>query len=377
MFTRRMLAAAFGAGACAAACSAQSNARGAPRRPAPDDVLHLMDVARAPGLTYAVLESGRITASAVHGVRRAGEPATATTFFDSASLAKPVYATAILALADEGVLDLDRPLQAYLPMFSDTQAQSITARHVLSHTTGLPNWDYDEAPIAAAFPPGSQWAYSGEAFFMLQRVVEHLTSRPLADLLQHYVFGPAGMMRSTIVWSDAVAADNASPHDNSGDLIDDRYTTQAFSITRAAYVATSGVPMARWTTDDALRACTATGDRPYPGNTIPNPAYGLWTNAAEYAQFLLYASGDRRRAEPQVRLRGALSWGLGWGLEQSDDGFFAWHHGDGSGVKNCFMLHLPSQTGIVIFANSDNGAAIYRRMIRGFFEREFDTFLWV
>jgi CubicO group peptidase (beta-lactamase class C family) len=61
--------------------------------------------------------------------------------FDAASLSKPVFAHAILQLADQGVLSLDAPLAGYLPgyMPADQRALAITAKHVLSHSAGLPN----------------------------------------------------------------------------------------------------------------------------------------------------------------------------------------------------------------------------------------------
>jgi CubicO group peptidase (beta-lactamase class C family) len=345
--------------------------------PRADEIDHMLDVARVPALTYAVIENGRLTEMAVRGFRKERKAATAQTFFDSASLAKPVFAAAALRLADEGVLDLDRPLQSYMPVFQDARAQAITARHVLSHSTGLPNWHFSEEPIAARFAPGTQWGYSGEAHFILLRVIEHLTGKTLAALLDEHVIRPAGMVRSSIVWTSEVAADNAWPHDNFGDPVDDRFITQRISMVRFEYARKAEIDMARWTTEDALQACKANGEDPYPGNAIPNPAFGLWTNAGDYARFLIHAAQDNRRAQPQIRMRGNLAWALGWGLELGAAGPFAWHHGDAGGVKNFFMLHLPSCSGVVVFGNGENAIRIYRRMTRQIFSREFDAFLWV
>ena len=70
------------------------------------------------------------------------QPVSEETVFEAASLGKPVFAYAVLRMADAGVLDLDRPLYDYLPLpdANNPRMKRVTPRHVLSHTTGLPNW---------------------------------------------------------------------------------------------------------------------------------------------------------------------------------------------------------------------------------------------
>lgn len=343
------------------------------------EVPRMLDIARVPALTYALIESGRITESAAIGVTKVGgRPVSNSTYFDAASLTKPIFATIVLTLAKSGLIDLDKPLQDYKPLFEDPQSQTITARHVLSHSTGLPNWHFSlKEPIKSEFKPGTRWSYSGEAYFILLSVVESLTQLSFAQLTEKFVFGPAGMHRSSVVWTEAVAANNAWPHDNVGDPMDDKLLTQRQSLVRYDYAQKTGVPMERWMAADSLRACEANSEKPVPGNALPNAAFGLWTTAEDYARFLIFASQDARREELIVPMRGNLGWGLGWGLESSSEGTFAWQWGDTSGVKNLFMVHLPSRTGLVIFTNGENGLRMYRRLVRTSFSREFDAFLWI
>src|SRR5688572_28712783 len=114
------------------------------------------------------------------------------TIFAAASLTKPVFAAGVMALVDDGTLELDRPLGEYLPepyLAADDRTASITARMVLSHTTGFPNWregsDDRVHPSRGAprlrWPPGTRWGYSGEGFSYLQHVVEQLCAAPVAD----------------------------------------------------------------------------------------------------------------------------------------------------------------------------------------------------
>ncbi|KGT10301.1 hypothetical protein NV63_00790 [Elizabethkingia anophelis] len=93
-------------------------------------------------------------------------------FFEAASLSKPVFSYFVLKLAHEGKLNLDKPLYQYLPAdnISDERYKKITARMVLSHTTGLPNWS-EITPIPLLFNPGEKFSYSGEAFVYLAKVI--------------------------------------------------------------------------------------------------------------------------------------------------------------------------------------------------------------
>ena len=106
---------------------------------------NLMREADVPGLSIAVIQDGKVLLNQSFGVMNAGtrEPVTASTVFEAASLSKPVFAYAVLKLADAGKLDLDKPLVQYLGdsyIKDDERVNLITARRVLTHSTGFPNW---------------------------------------------------------------------------------------------------------------------------------------------------------------------------------------------------------------------------------------------
>lgn len=96
---------------------------------------------------------------------------------NGASLVKPVVAQAALEIID----DLDEPVLG-----------DITVRHVLTHTTGLPNWRPGKS-LEPLRSPGVQWGYSGEGFVLLQRYLERRTGQSLDDLVDAHVFAPLGM----------------------------------------------------------------------------------------------------------------------------------------------------------------------------------------
>jgi CubicO group peptidase (beta-lactamase class C family) len=287
----------------------------------------LLDEHDVPGVAAGVADDAGETQIVTAGSRGAGQGAVdADTLFVAASLTKPVFATGVLTLVDAGVLDLDRPLseyvaEPYLP--ADGRAATITARMVLSHTTGFPNWRED-GPLFLRWPPGTRWGYSGEGYAYLQEVVEHVTGAPLDHFLADAVLRPLGMDSSTMVRRPGDDVRLAAGHDRRG---------------------------ARQPRSRSMGRKAAAG--------------GLYTTAPDYLRFLVHSLSDRHRLfEPQVRIDDELSWGLGWGVEESAGGRAVWQWGSDPGYKN-FVIGLPGDgRGVVVLTNGDRGALVYREVVR-------------
>src|SRR6266481_3468323 len=180
-------------------------------------VQQLITDAHVPGLSMAVLDDRQATALTVVGVRNSLDRAAVDqqTIFGAASLSKPLFAYAVLQLVDAGKLAFDTPLSRHVPDYvaDDPRAAAVTVRHVLSHTSGLPNWRSVDLPLKTYFPPGERFSYSGEGFVWLQRVVEAVTGESLNTTLRRLVFEPLGMHRSSYVWQSVLEANYADPHD--------------------------------------------------------------------------------------------------------------------------------------------------------------------
>src|SRR4051794_22461196 len=121
-------------------------------------VAELMAEANVPGLALAVVRGGQLAETLELGRKRAGEDERVdrTTVFQAASLSKPVFAYLVLQLVSEGVLELDVPLSTYWVesyVHNDDMLSMVTARHVLSHTTGWPNWRPQGEPLVREAPP--------------------------------------------------------------------------------------------------------------------------------------------------------------------------------------------------------------------------------
>jgi CubicO group peptidase (beta-lactamase class C family) len=182
------------------------------------------ETAAIPGLSAATIQHGALSGLVTFGVRdiQTKNAVDTGTVFEAASLSKPMLAYAALQLVDAGKLDLDEPLSHLVPAVaaSDAEASSITARHVLTHTTGLPNWRREEYPLRTYFSPGSRFSYSGEGFVYLQSAIECLMDEPLESLMTSLVFEPLGLDRSSYVWREAFEENFAASHDDQGNVSD-------------------------------------------------------------------------------------------------------------------------------------------------------------
>jgi CubicO group peptidase (beta-lactamase class C family) len=248
------------------------------------------------------------------------------TVFAAASLSKPVFASGVMALVEAGALELDRPLTDYVAesyLADDERAASITARMVLSHTTGFPNWRED-GPLFLRWSPGTRWGYSGEGYAYLQQVVEQLAGARLDRYLADAVLGPLAMDDSSFVWRDEREARVAVGHDR------------------------DGRPQPRSGASEAKAA-----------------AGGMYTTAPDYLRFLIHSLACAHHMfEPQVRVDDELAWGLGWGIEESGGGRAVWQWGNDPGYKN-FVIGRPADgQGVVVLTNGDRGALVYRDVVR-------------
>ncbi len=163
---------------------------------------------KIPGISIAVIKDFQVVYSRGFGVKNAatGEPVGDDTVFEAASMTKPVFAYTVLRLVDRGVLDLDTPLYTYLPyedITHDDRYKLITARMVLTHRTGFPNWRTGKLDIK--FTPGTKVSYSGEGFVYLGKVVERLTGKKLVNLCREEVFEPLGIENASLIWNGNMA----------------------------------------------------------------------------------------------------------------------------------------------------------------------------
>ncbi|MEN1728253.1 MAG: serine hydrolase [Pseudomonadota bacterium] len=159
-----------------------------------------MDHYTIPGAGVAIIKDGEIVYRQEYGVTNwlTQQPVRRKNLFDIGSITKVIFAFAVHRLVERGVLELDRPLYEYLPfedIAHDERSKLFTARLVLSHQTGLPNWRFqnDDGLLDIEFTPGEGYRYSGEGYDYLGRVVEHLTGESLETVMMREAVEPLGM----------------------------------------------------------------------------------------------------------------------------------------------------------------------------------------
>ena len=345
----------------------------------PPDVARMLEVTRVPGVAVTGIKAAG-PYQLFAGVERAGGPAiTARTLFPAASLSKPVFAWAVQNLSRQGKLDLNRPLQDYVDLGLEGTARKITALHVLTHSTGLTNWRFQpNLPLVSAFEPGTRWQYSGEGFVLLQRVVEKIVGRPIAEYMRTAVLEPLGMTQSTFAWSPEIQNLAASGHDRHGALLE---RSLAF-YERRNYetLQKSGLNPASATYEQITSAYQQNKQPFLPVGLSPNMAGSLQTTIGDYAFFLAHVLKAVTRSDdfkPRVDVNRDIAWAPGWGVDRSFKSPSLFHWGDGPGFKNFCWVQPAKNSALVFFTNGDSGAALYAWLFRQLMNEDPSAFYWI
>jgi len=181
-----------------------------------------MDSLGIPGISIAIINDAKIVYHRALGVSNVDtkEKVTDETLLDAGSMSKPLFAYLVMKMVDKGILNLDQPLYSYLPypdISYDERYKLITARMVLCHTSGFPNWRWfnKDNKLDLKFTPGTSFGYSGEGYEYLANVVAHLNNIPkngLQDLFEKEVAGPLGMKYAYYTWNDYLEKHRATGH---------------------------------------------------------------------------------------------------------------------------------------------------------------------
>jgi CubicO group peptidase (beta-lactamase class C family) len=291
------------------------------------------------GLAVAVVKHGALSQGFCgYADRDERAPVTEKTVFGAASLSKPVFAYLVLKLVDQGVLSLDVPLAElvdYAP--GDALAAEITATHVLSHTTGFPNWRSSELPLRCYFRPGQRFSYSGEGFVFLQRAVERLTGESIDLTARRLVFEPLGMSRSTL--DRTIALDDAVP---------------PAAVAGGAGETCNVAHSLRTTAHDYARFLQAVLD----GADLTPATAASWMEARTLVPANFVNTGDPT-GKPQTDP--AVAWGLGWGLETESRSFFQW--GARDGYVSFTIGSRADRTAFVMLTTGFTGLECLRQLV--------------
>lgn len=333
------------------------------------EITRLMTAAHVTGLAITIYQNDTVAymRGFGHAVDSTKRPLLPRTNLYAASLSKAVFGTLVMKLVHEGVIDLDKPLESYLPQpihaypetdkwhedFRDLRTDSlyhrITARMCLSHTTGFPNWRWYEPDekLRCKFEPGTRYSYSGEGLTYLQVVLEKITGRNIEDLMQEKLFKPLGMARSSYLWQPALEDDYALGHDTAGTA----YPKDKDNDARAASTMET-------TLEDMSRFCEAL----LQGKVLDAKSRdAMWSPQIRIRSIKQFGPLAWRDSTMNDDIE--LSYGLGWGLRKSPLGRGAFKEGHGDGFQDYMVLFPEQHSGVLIMTNSDNGEGIFKELL--------------
>lgn len=217
--------------AVALATTSQALAKPADYKTLDAEAARLMAVGKIPGLAFAVIEHGKVTHVSAQGWRNVEKklPLTPDTIMYAASITKATFADYVLMLVDDGKLDLDTPIKAYLPkplpdypqyadLAKDPRWEQITPRMLMTHTAGFPNfrWLNADEKLDIKTTPGTRFLYSGEGINLMQFVIEQGLGLKVGDEMNRRIFTPLGMTRSSMSWRPDFAANLADGYHEDG-----------------------------------------------------------------------------------------------------------------------------------------------------------------
>lgn len=334
----------------------------------------LVTDANVHGLAITVFEDNKISYQKAFGYANVVTEDSLKTshVFYGASFSKAVFGYLVAELANEGIIDLDKPLQHYFDvpipelffkkewrgfheLANDSRYEKITARMCLSHTTGFPNWRWmnraaeftPEGKLFIAFDPGTQYSYSGEGMMLLQNAIEHITGKGLEELARERIFEHLQMSMTSYLWQPRFRNKHCYGHKTTGELIPKDSADEAGA---AGSMETTPEDYAKF----VQHVLKLSKEKAPITQLLFAPNIAIHTKRQFGAKSL----------EPSNEFaQTGLNYGLGWGLLQSPYGTATFKEGHGDGFQHYSIIFPERGKGVIIMTNSDNGESIFKELL--------------
>lgn len=316
-----------------------------------------------PGMTLVVVRDGTVVYGKGYGYadRETARPVKPEDRFEIGSISKSFAATAIMLLVEEGKLSLDDKLDKFIGPVP-AQWSAITIRHLLDHTSGLPEYPDDrtfddlfanktlgEDEMLARFKtaslisePGAKFRYSNVAYDIVGILVRRVMGKGYFDFLQERVFTPLGMHSARLVAPKPGRADSAVGYEFKDGKPVPYAPTDAMSVylgMAASGIELSAMDMAKW--DAAL----------YSDKILKQSTLNLmWTNSS-------YITAGNANNAP-------IYYGLGWELRTQNGKRWVYHSGGMPGFVTDFMRYPDQKLTIIVFTNLSEKHADARKIVR-------------
>jgi CubicO group peptidase (beta-lactamase class C family) len=310
------------------------------------EVLKMMNDIGIPGLSLAVIENNRVVYSKGYGIKdmEGNIPMTDNTVFEAASLSKPYLAYVVLQLVEGGKFDLDKPMYEYMPMKAlehDDRYKQITPRMILSHSSGIENWRWNNDPniLQIMSEPGTAYEYSGEGYNYLADIIENVVGKPYENYVRQMIIDPFGFQ-------------NTYTHFEKDSLQE---------------------PVSMTPSDFAYGYSTFYDQRFKQINEDPVPSSANIVNAEDYANFILkFFDGkyfDKQTREiflkPVVPIHPENPMhtrNLIFEMTRDEGETVIAHTGSNSGFKSGIFYSVENKRGFVYFANYNRGYAVGKHL---------------
>ena len=307
-------------------------------------ILDTMAALRVPGAQIAVVRDGALLWSEGFGLADIEQqvPVTPLTRFRIASISKPVTSTALGLLVQEGKVDLDSPVQRYVPSFPEKR-WPITVRQVAGHLAGIRHYNDGEfenmrhyATVreglsifendSLLFEPGTRFSYSSYGWNLVSAVIEGASGTPFLEFMSTRVFGPMGMTRTAPEFADSVIPWRAHAYvhqDSGGPAQNAPYVDNSYKWAGGGFLSTA---------EDLVRL----GRNLLAGRVLSRKTVDL-----------LWTSQTTKDGKPS-------GYGIGWGVRQDSVGRqVIGHTGGAMGGTGNLIIYPKQHLVLALLVNSD------------------------
>ena len=271
-------------------------------------------------------------------------PNTPDTKFRLGSITKQFTAMLIMQQVEKGAIALDDPIDKYLKDYPKPQGEKVTVRHLLTHTSGTPNYtefmdirrdrsSYSLDRLIATFSskplefePGTKWHYSNSGYVLLGAILEHVTGKPYEALLRTSILDPLGMMNSGYDHFEPILKKRATGYERSVNLENAPYLDMSVPYAAGAMYST---------VEDLY----------------------LWDRAL-YTDRLISAKSKALYFTPFLN-----HYAFGWGVNfirqgESSDTVLAISHGGGINGFNTLIVRIPDAQHLIVLLNNTGGTGL-------------------
>ena len=291
------------------------------------------------GLSLAVVKDGESIKTRGYGFANIElqVPASEASIYQIASVTKQFTATAVMILVEEHKIGLDDKITQYLSNLP-LDWQSITIRHLLTHTSGivsytsLPEWDRNLYPISKEeimklvakyplnFQPGNAWDYNNTGYFLLGMIIEKVSGQSYSGFLKERIFTPLNMKDTRVNDLNSLIKNRTSGYERTSRLINARDSDPSWGYAAGALISTV-TDLTKW-------------------------------DAALYTEKILKRHSLEQMWTPVILNNGeTFPYGFGWAINKINGHRVIWHNGGIQGFCSSILRFPDDQVTVIVLIN--------------------------